>query len=65
MAPPKRHVSRPLMHAAGAPLHPPRGLMSSDHGSFAGFDLHVELMRLLWCGAVVVAAVLYLFHVSA
>ncbi|MFL5910128.1 MAG: hypothetical protein ACJ768_06110 [Gaiellaceae bacterium] len=65
MAPPKRHVSRPLMHAAGAPLLPPRGLMSNEAGSFAGFDPQVELMRLLWGGAVVIATVLYLFHLSA
>jgi hypothetical protein len=53
------------MLAAGAPLLPPRGLMSSEIGSFAGFDVHVELTRLLWCGAVVLAAVLYLLHISA
>lgn len=65
MAPPKRHVSRPLMLAAGAPLQPPRGLMSSEAGSFTGFDAHLELTRLLWGGALVLAAVLYLFRISS
>jgi hypothetical protein len=53
------------MLAAGAPFQPPRGLMSAEAGSFAGFDAHVELTRLLWCGAVVLAAVLYLSRISA
>jgi hypothetical protein len=53
------------MLAAGAPLLPSRGLMSAEAGSFAGFDAHLELTRLLWCGAVVLAAVLYLARISA
>jgi hypothetical protein len=50
------------MLAAGAPLHPPRGLMSVDAAAFAGFDLHVELKRLLWSAAAVLAVLLCLWH---
>jgi hypothetical protein len=39
--------------------------MSAEAGSFAGFDVHLELTRLLWCGAAVLAAVLYLFRIAA
>lgn len=64
MSPPKRHPSRPLMFAAGAPLHPPRGLMSVDAATFAAFDVHVELRRLLWGAVSVLALVLWLWHAS-
>jgi hypothetical protein len=50
------------MLAAGTPLQPPRGLMSAEAGSFATFDLHIELKRLLWGTAVVLGLVLYLSH---
>jgi hypothetical protein len=52
------------MLAAGAPLHPPRGLMSADAASFAGFDAHAELRRVSWSAAVVLAAVLWLWHAA-
>jgi hypothetical protein len=64
MSPPKRFPSRPLMLAAGAPLHPPRGLMSAEGASFAGFDVQLELRRLLWTAAAVLAAVLYLLRAA-
>jgi hypothetical protein len=64
MSPPKRFPSRPLMLAAGSPLHPPRGLMSSETASFAAFDLHLELRRLLWTAAAVLAVVLYLVRAT-
>jgi hypothetical protein len=50
------------MLAAGAPFHPPRGLMSAEAGAFVTFDLHLELKRLLWGAAAVLALVLYLSH---
>jgi hypothetical protein len=65
MAPPKRYTSRPLMLAAGAPHPPSRGLMSTEAGAFAAFDLHLELKRLLWSGVGVLALVLYLLHAAA
>ena len=60
MAPPKLYPSRPLMLAAGSPRRPPRGLMSTEADAFAAFDLQLELTRLLWLGAAVLALVLYL-----
>jgi hypothetical protein len=60
MSPPKRFPSRPLMLAAGAPVRQPRGLMSPEPASFATFDLQLELRRLLWTAAAVLALVLYL-----
>ena len=65
MAPPERHPSRPLMLATAAPLHPPRGLMSTDATTFGDFDLHRELTRLLWATAAVLAVVTYLGHLAA
>jgi hypothetical protein len=65
MAPPERYPSRPLMLAAAAPLHSPRGLMSVEAAAFEGFDLHGELTRLLWAAVAVLAVVLYLGHVAA
>jgi hypothetical protein len=59
MAPPGDHPSRPLMLAAGSPLKLPRALMTVDAGAF---DLHLELTRLLWSGAAVIAVVLYALH---
>ena len=59
MAPPKRHHSQPLMLAAGSPLKLPRGMMTVEPGAF---DLHLELTRLLWVGAAVIAVVLYALH---
>jgi hypothetical protein len=59
MAPPGRHPSKPLMLAAGSPLRLPRGLMTVEAGAF---DLHLELTRLLWGGAAVLALVLYALH---
>jgi hypothetical protein len=53
------------MLAAGAPHPPPRGLMSTEAGAFAAFDLHLELKRLLWSGVGVLALVLYLLHAAA
>jgi hypothetical protein len=64
MSPPKRFPSRPLMLAAGAPLHPPRGLMSTEPASFVAFDLQLELRRLLWAAAAVLAVVLYLVRAT-
>lgn len=64
MSPPKRYPSRPLMLAAGSPLHPPRGLMSTEASAFAAFDLHFELKRLLWTCAAVLALVLYLLRAA-
>jgi hypothetical protein len=64
MAPPERHPSQPLMLAAAAPLHPPRGLMSTDADAFADFDLHLELKRLLWAAAALLALVIYLAHTA-
>ena len=64
MAPPQRHPSRPLMLAAAAPLHAPRGLMSVDAEAFDGFDLHFEFRRLLWAGVAVLSFVLYLLHAA-
>jgi hypothetical protein len=64
MSPPERYPSRPLMLAAGAPYHPPRGLMSTEVASFAVFDLHHEVKRLLWAAAAVLALVLYLWHAA-
>jgi hypothetical protein len=64
MSPPKRHTSRPLMFAAGAPLHPPRGLMSVEAATFAAFDILVELRRLLWGAVSVLVLVLWLWHAS-
>jgi hypothetical protein len=52
------------MLAAGAPLHPPRGLMSAEAGAFAGFDLQAELKRLLWSAAAVLAVLLCLWHAA-
>ena len=37
-----------------------RHLMSVDSKSFASFDLHLEIKRLFWCGAGVLALVLWL-----
>jgi hypothetical protein len=65
MSPPKRHPSRPLMFAVGAPLHPPRGLMSVEAATFAAFDLRVELRRLLWGAASVLGLLLWLWHASS
>ncbi|HEY2355636.1 MAG TPA: hypothetical protein VGH79_12135 [Gaiellaceae bacterium] len=65
MAPPTRYPSRPLMLAAAAPLHAPRGLMSPEAAAFEGFDVHRELTRLLWAAVVVVSLVIYLWHVTA
>jgi hypothetical protein len=62
MAPPKRHPSQPLMHAAGSPLKLPRGMMTPEAGAF---DLHLELTRLLWGAAAVIAVVLYALHQTA
>jgi hypothetical protein len=53
------------MLASAAPLHPPQSLMCADPATFDGFDLHAELMRLLWSAAVVLAVVLYLGHIAA
>jgi hypothetical protein len=53
------------MLAAGAPLHPPRGLMSADVAAFAGFDLHGEAKRLLWSAVAVLALLLCLWHATA
>ena len=64
MAPAKRYSSRPLMLAAGTPHHPPRGLMSAEAAAFAGFDLQLELKRLLWAGVSLLALVLYLLRAS-
>ena len=64
MAPPERYPSRPLMVAAAAPLHSPRGLMSVDVEAFADFDLHLEVKRFLWGVAVVLALVVYLAHAA-
>lgn len=64
MSPPKRYPSRPLMLAADSPRHPPRGLMSNEAASFAAFDLHLELRRLLWTVAAVLAFVLFLSHAA-
>jgi hypothetical protein len=47
------------MLAAGSPLKLPRALMTVDAGAF---DLHLELTRLLWSGAAVIAVVLYALH---
>jgi hypothetical protein len=60
MSPPKLYRSRPLMLAADTPHHPPRGLMSTEAASFAPFDLRLEVTRLLWICAAVLALVLYL-----
>ena len=65
MAPPMRYRSRPLMLAAAQPHRPPRGLMSTEATAFASFDLHLELKRLLWAAAAVLAVLLYLWHASA
>jgi hypothetical protein len=65
MAPPERYRSRPLMLAAATPHRPPRGLMSTEATDFAGFDLKLELKRLLWVAASVLAVVLYLWHLAA
>ena len=62
MAPPKRHPTRPLMLSRGSPLQPTRGLMSVEAGAFAGFDLQLELRRLLWCAVVVLLLLFYLLH---
>ena len=64
MAPPERYPSRPLMLAAAAPLHVPRGLMSADAVAFEGFDVHRELTRLLWAAVAVLAVVTYLGHIA-
>jgi hypothetical protein len=64
MAPPERHSSQPLMLAAAAPLHPPRGLMTADVEAFAEFDLPVELRRFLWGAAGLLALVIYLAHAA-
>jgi hypothetical protein len=65
MAPPETYASRPLMLAAAAPLHMPRGLMSVETAAFEGFDPHRELTRLLWAAAALLAVVLYLGHTAA
>jgi hypothetical protein len=65
MAPPERYRSRPLMLAAATPHRPPRGLMSTEATDFAGFDLKLELKRLLWVAVAVLAVVLYLWHAAA
>jgi hypothetical protein len=65
MAPPERYRSRPLMLAAATPHRPPRGLMSTEATDFAGFDLKLELKRLLWVAVAVLAVVLYLWHLAA
>jgi len=62
MAPPGRQRSKPLMLAAGSPLCLPRGLMAPEAGAF---DLHLELRRLLWGAAAVLAVVLYALHQTA
>jgi len=53
------------MFAVGAPLHPPRGLMSVEAATFAAFDLQVELRRLLWGAATVLGLLLWLWHASS
>jgi hypothetical protein len=65
MTPPKRHPSRPLMFAVGAPVNPPRGLMSVEASTFGPFDVHVELRRLFWGAAIVLVLVLLLWHASS
>jgi hypothetical protein len=60
MSPPKLYRSRPLMLAADSPHHPPRGLMSTEAASSGAFDLQLELTRLLWICAALLAVVLYL-----
>jgi len=64
MAPAQTYPSRPLMRAAGSPLHPPRGLMSTEAAAFAGFDPQLELKRLLWVAAGVLALLLYLLRAA-
>jgi hypothetical protein len=39
--------------------------MSTEATAFAAFDLHLELKRLLWAAAAVLAVLLYLWHASA
>jgi hypothetical protein len=50
------------MLATAAPHEPPPGLMSVDAAAFGGFDLHVELRRLLWVAVAVLCVVLYLSY---
>jgi hypothetical protein len=64
MSPPTRYPSRPLMLAAGTPRRPPRGLMSTQAGAFAAFDVHFELRRLLWTAAAVLALLLFLLRAA-
>ena len=51
-------------HRRGVMTPPEQGksrhLMSVDSKSFASFDLHLEIKRLFWCGAGVLALVLWL-----
>jgi hypothetical protein len=53
------------MFAVGAPVNPPRGLMSVEAATFAAFDVHVELRRLLWGAASVLVLVLWVWHASS
>jgi hypothetical protein len=64
MAPAKLYSPRPLMLAAGTPNHPPRGLMSTEASAFAAFDPQLELRRLLWTAASVLAVALYLLRAA-
>jgi hypothetical protein len=50
------------MLAAGAPLHPPRSLMSAEADAFAEFDPQVELRRFLWGAAFLLGLLLCLWH---
>jgi hypothetical protein len=52
------------MLAAGTPHRQPRSLMSSEAEAFAEFDLHLELKRLLWSAAAVLALVVYFSHAT-
>lgn len=65
MAPPERYPSQPLMLAAAAPNQSPRGLMSVEVAAFEGFDLHVELTRLLWTAVAVLTVAIYLGYLTA
>ena len=52
-------MRRGLMTPPDHPGDRHRHLMRAQEGAFDGFDVHVELVRVLWCAAGVLSLVLF------